>query len=45
MVQGAIFANMTITEGWSRHPRECIRTGDWVRVDPARGVVELLRRK
>ncbi len=45
MVQGAIFANMTITEGWSRHPRECIETGDWVRVDPARGVVELLRRK
>jgi len=44
MVQGAVFANMTITEGWSRPPRECIRNGDWVRVDPARRVIELLRR-
>lgn len=44
MVQGAVFAEMTITEGWSRPPREVIRTGDWVRVDPARRVIELLRR-
>ena len=44
MVQGAVFANMTITEGWSRPPREVIKTGDWVRVDPARRVIELLRR-
>jgi predicted aconitase with swiveling domain len=44
MVQGAVFAGMTITEGWSRPPREVIRTGDWVRVDPARRVIELLRR-
>lgn len=44
MVQGAVFANMTITEGWSRPPREVIRTGDWVRVDPARRVIELLKR-
>jgi predicted aconitase with swiveling domain len=44
MVQGAVFANMTITEGWSRPPREVIRTGDWVRVDPARRVIELLER-
>ena len=44
MVQGAVFANMTITEGWSRSPREVIKTGDWVRVDPARRVIELLRR-
>ena len=34
MVQGAIFAGITITEGWDRHPRDVIRTGDWVRVDP-----------
>jgi len=45
MVQGAVFANMTITEGWSRPPREVIRTGDWVRVDPARRVIELLERR
>ena len=44
MVQGAVFAEMTITEGWSRPLREVIRTGDWVRVDPARRMVELLRR-
>ena len=44
MVQGAVFANLTITEGWSPHPAEVIRTGDWVRVDPARKVIELLRR-
>jgi predicted aconitase with swiveling domain len=44
MVQGAVFADMTITEGWSRPPGEVIRTGDWVRVDPARRVVELLKR-
>jgi len=44
MVQGAIFANMTITEGWSRRPGDCIRTGDWVRVDPGRRIIELLRR-
>ncbi len=45
MVQGAIFAGITITEGWSRAPRECIRTGDLVRVDPARKVIELLARR
>jgi predicted aconitase with swiveling domain len=45
MVQGAVFANIPITEGWSRNPLECIETGDVVRVDPARKVIELLRRK
>ncbi len=44
MVQGAIFANLTITEGWSRPPGEAVRTGDWVRVDPKRRVIEVLRR-
>ena len=44
MVQGAVFANMTITEGWSQRPHDVIKTGDWVRVDPKRRVVELLRR-
>jgi predicted aconitase with swiveling domain len=45
MVQGAVFANIPITDGWSRNPLECIETGDIVRVDPARKVIELLRRK
>lgn len=44
MVQGAVFAAMTITEGWSRDPRECIRTGDIVRVDPQAKTIELLKR-
>jgi len=44
MVQGAVFANITITEGWSHAPEELIRTGDYVRVDPASKTIELLRR-
>lgn len=44
MVQGAIFADITITEGWSRDPREFVRTGDIVRVDPARKTIEILVR-
>jgi uncharacterized protein len=44
MVQGAVFAGITITEGWSRAPEELIRTGDWVRVDPAAKTIEVLRR-
>jgi len=44
MVQGAVFANLTITEGWDRDPEECVRTGDWVRVDTQRKVIEVLRR-
>lgn len=45
MVQGAVFANLTITEGWSRDPRACIRTGDTVRVNPAAKTIELLKKK
>ncbi len=44
MVQGAVLAGIPITEGWSVDPREVIGNGDWVRVDPARRVVEVLRR-
>jgi predicted aconitase with swiveling domain len=44
MVQGAVFADIAITEGWSQPPAALIRTGDWVRVDPGRKVIELLRR-
>jgi predicted aconitase with swiveling domain len=44
MVQGAVFANLTITEGWSRDPRKCIRTGDIVRVDPGIKTIQLLQR-
>ncbi|HKA42363.1 MAG TPA: DUF126 domain-containing protein [Burkholderiales bacterium] len=44
MVQGAVFAELTITEGWSRDPRTFIRTGDFVRVDPSAKTIELLKR-
>jgi len=44
MVQGAVFAGITLTEGWDRNPQTCIHTGDWVRVDPTRKLIEVLRR-
>lgn len=44
MVQGAVFAGMTITEGWSRDPRTCVRTGDRVRVDTAARTITVLKR-
>jgi predicted aconitase with swiveling domain len=45
MVQGAVFAGITITEGWSRDPFEVVRNGDVVRVDPSNKRVEVLRRE
>jgi predicted aconitase with swiveling domain len=44
MVQGAVFAGMTITEGWSRDPATCLRTGDVVRVDPAKKTIAVIHR-
>jgi predicted aconitase with swiveling domain len=43
MVQGAVFAGITITEGWSRRPHDVIKTGDVVRVDPGRKTIELVK--
>ena len=45
MVQGAVFAGIPITEGWDPPAGEVVRTGDWVRVDPGRKVIEVLRRR
>jgi predicted aconitase with swiveling domain len=45
MVQGAVFAGITITEGWSPQPQGLVRTRDWVRVDPAAKLVEVMRRR
>lgn len=42
MVQGAIFAGIPITAGWTPHPRGIINTGDRVRVNPARRIIEVL---
>ncbi len=44
MVQGAVFSGITITEGFDRAPQEVVKTGDRVRVDPSRKVVEVLAR-
>ncbi|MDB5810535.1 MAG: hypothetical protein JWN94_2657 [Betaproteobacteria bacterium] len=42
MVQGAVFAGITITEGWARDPYVWIHTGDIVRVDPLKKTLELI---
>ena len=44
MVQGAIFAGIPITEGWTPDPHGVVATGDWVRVNPANRAIEVLRR-
>ena len=44
MVQGAVFAGIPITSGWAPRPAGVVKTGDWVRVDPARKVVEVVDR-
>lgn len=45
MVQGALFAGITITEGWSASPYDLIQTGDIVRVDPARRRLQVVKKK
>lgn len=44
MVQGAVFAGMTITEGWSPDALEAIHTGDLIEVDPEKRVIRILER-
>jgi uncharacterized protein len=44
MVQGAVFAGITITDGWSRNPSDIIHSGDIVRVNPQAKTIELVRR-
>lgn len=41
MVQGAVFAGIAITEGWSRDLLDLTRTGDTVRVDPESKRIEI----
>lgn len=45
MVQGAVFAEMTITEGWSPSALERIRSGDIVQVNPRDKTIRVVRRK
>jgi predicted aconitase with swiveling domain len=42
MVQGAVFAGITITEGWSHDPFGVVQTGDIVRVDPPNKRIQIL---
>lgn len=44
MVQGAVFADITITEGWQPDALTCVRTGDVVRVDPKTRTLRVLKR-
>jgi len=43
MVQGAVLAGVALMDQLSPDPMEAIRTGDWVRVDPKAGRVEVWR--
>jgi predicted aconitase with swiveling domain len=42
MIQGAIFAGITITEGWSRDPLVLILIGEWVGVEPDRRTISVI---
>lgn len=44
MVQGAVFADIAITEGWSQNALELVQTGDLVRVDSSNKKIEVLKR-
>jgi predicted aconitase with swiveling domain len=44
MVQGAVFADITITEGWQPDALKTLRTGDLVRVDPKARTLQLVKR-
>lgn len=39
MVQGAVFANLPITEGWMPNALEILKTGDIVTVEPGKLVI------
>lgn len=45
MVQGAVLANMPITEGWSVNALDLIETGDTIRVDPAARTISVVKRR
>jgi predicted aconitase with swiveling domain len=45
MVHGAIMINIPIMDSFDQNPVETIRSGDWVRVKPAEGIVEVERKR
>lgn len=44
MVQGAVLAGIPIMHRLAPDPVQTIASGDWLRVDPQQGVVEIVRR-
>jgi len=44
MVQGAVMTNTPIMDGFDQNPVEVIKSGDWVRIKPVQGIVEVERR-
>jgi predicted aconitase with swiveling domain len=44
MVQGAVFAGITITEEWPEDPSQRFCTGDTVRVDPREKRISVSKR-
>ncbi len=45
MVQGAVLANVALMDELEPDPLAVIRTGDYVRMEPEAGVVEVIRRE
>jgi predicted aconitase with swiveling domain len=45
MALGAVVTHSPAMTGFDRDPLDCIETGDWVRVDADRGVVEITKKK
>lgn len=44
VVQGAVLAGIPIMDRFEQDPAQQIRNGDWLRVDPGRGELTVLRR-
>jgi uncharacterized protein len=44
MVQGAVLADLPLLDRLSPDPWEGVRSGDWLRLVPAEGLLEVLRR-
>jgi len=43
MVQGAVLAAIALVHALDQDPVRAIQTGDWVRLDPGRGIVHVYR--
>lgn len=43
MVQGAVLMNVPIMDFFDQNPVEVIRSGDWLKLKPAQGIVEVER--